>query len=66
MEGDIKGKTGKLDELRREAARYFFCSGDKISDPPLYFVTAQNGRSIKGGVTVFIIYTNYFAKVPVN
>ena len=53
MEGDIEGKTGKLDEPRREAARPFsytcFYSGEKIQTPPLYFVTARNGRGIRGG-----------------
>ena len=53
MEGDIEGKTGKQDEPRREVARpfftLFFTAGKKFRPPPLYFVTAQNGRSIKGG-----------------
>ena len=34
MEGGIKGKTGKLDEPRRFAARPFLQRG-KDSDPPL-------------------------------
>ena len=53
MEGDIEGKTGKLDEPRRETARPFFTlvftAGKIFRSPPLYFVTAQNGRSTKGG-----------------
>ena len=48
IEGDIKGKTEKLDEPRREAARLFFVAGKKFRPPTLCFVTAQNGRSVKG------------------
>ena len=54
MEGDIKGKTEKLDEPRRFAARLFFTAEKKFRPPHLYFVTARNGRSIKGGAQYWI------------
>ena len=61
----IKGKTGKRDEPRREAARFFFLQRGKKSDPPFILRYCSKWAKYKGGghsTIIFIEHSRRYVK----